>query len=507
MTQLMGRPILGLPSELGARSPLADLLTGVRTALFTLAVVTLPILALWLVDPHAEDTAAGAFRLACGLWLLGHGGPMARGAEGVPVTVTPLLLTLIGAVLLHRAGRRIGRRTLRRGRARRRACQALCAGYLVVAGVAVTQCSAPEAPLRAEPLPDLLAVALLAAASLWLGTRSAPEGSGAAVTAVMARRVPMGAAGAAGEADEVDEIGWELDQGEEGDRDGPGEGGAAAGWWRAVRWPGWATPVGAWPVVGRAVGGWLLGMTAAGGTVLTAAVVVGGAGTSALTLGGGTSGYLGLLLACALLLPNAVLWAATYALGPGFAVGTGTVVAPTGTRLGALPDFPLLALVPGAGHAGGGGDGTAAGVVAGLGWGVVACGLPLLAAALPALLVGRAAAGGERRWGVVATATAGCGVAVGGAVAAAGAAWAAGGALAARRMSELGPVPWQAGAAAGAWLLGVGVPGALVVRWWLTRAGAEAHAPSGSTGRIWGARVRVGVYRAVVWAAGAGQRT
>jgi hypothetical protein len=44
--------------------------------------------------------------------------------------------------------------------------------------------------------------------------------------------------------------------------------------------------------------------------------------------------------------PNAVIWAISFALGPGFAVGAGTVVAPTGAALGQLPAFPLLAALP-----------------------------------------------------------------------------------------------------------------------------------------------------------------
>ncbi|WP_211220974.1 DUF6350 family protein [Nocardioides insulae] len=54
-------------------------------------------------------------------------------------------------------------------------------------------------------------------------------------------------------------------------------------------------------------------------------------------------------LICVLLLPNAVLFASSYLLGPGFAVGAGTVVAPGAVSLGALPLFPLLAALPDAG--------------------------------------------------------------------------------------------------------------------------------------------------------------
>jgi hypothetical protein len=53
-----------------------------------------------------------------------------------------------------------------------------------------------------------------------------------------------------------------------------------------------------------------------------------------------------LLLAQLAYAPNAIIWAVAYALGPGFAFGAGTVVAPTGSALGALPVFPMLAALP-----------------------------------------------------------------------------------------------------------------------------------------------------------------
>jgi hypothetical protein len=45
-------------------------------------------------------------------------------------------------------------------------------------------------------------------------------------------------------------------------------------------------------------------------------------------------------------LPNAVLFAGSYLLGPGFAVGTATVASPTAVVLGPVPMFPLLAALP-----------------------------------------------------------------------------------------------------------------------------------------------------------------
>jgi hypothetical protein len=52
---------------------------------------------------------------------------------------------------------------------------------------------------------------------------------------------------------------------------------------------------------------------------------------------------------CVLVTPNATLFGGSYLLGPGFAVGTHTLVTPTAVVLGPLPMFPLLAALPDAG--------------------------------------------------------------------------------------------------------------------------------------------------------------
>ncbi len=46
------------------------------------------------------------------------------------------------------------------------------------------------------------------------------------------------------------------------------------------------------------------------------------------------------------LVPNAIAFAGSYLLGPGFAVGTATLVSPTVVAIGPVPLFPLLAALP-----------------------------------------------------------------------------------------------------------------------------------------------------------------
>jgi len=67
----------------------------------------------------------------------------------------------------------------------------------------------------------------------------------------------------------------------------------------------------------------------------------------------GPGGAALLLLAQLAYAPNAIIWAVAYTLGPGFAFGTGTVIAPTGSVLGAVPVFPMLAALPSGARPGG----------------------------------------------------------------------------------------------------------------------------------------------------------
>ena len=46
------------------------------------------------------------------------------------------------------------------------------------------------------------------------------------------------------------------------------------------------------------------------------------------------------------LLPDLVIWTATWFVGPGFAIGTGSQVSPLGTALGPLPALPILGALP-----------------------------------------------------------------------------------------------------------------------------------------------------------------
>ncbi len=86
----------------------------------------------------------------------------------------------------------------------------------------------------------------------------------------------------------------------------------------------------------------------AGAGVAGLAVATGGAEASDM-IGAYRTGVLGqanVTLVSLGYAPNAAVWAASYLLGPGFAVGTDTVVRSSEVTLGALPAVPLLAGLP-----------------------------------------------------------------------------------------------------------------------------------------------------------------
>ncbi|MFJ2355993.1 DUF6350 family protein [Frigoribacterium sp. NPDC087798] len=61
---------------------------------------------------------------------------------------------------------------------------------------------------------------------------------------------------------------------------------------------------------------------------------------------GGFLGGLALTLGQLALLPDVVVWAASWLVGPGFAIGTGSSISPLGTAVGPMPAIPFLGALP-----------------------------------------------------------------------------------------------------------------------------------------------------------------
>jgi hypothetical protein len=111
------------------------------------------------------------------------------------------------------------------------------------------------------------------------------------------------------------------------------------------RWPRWASDI------ARGVLGAQLVMLIAGSAVVVSGLIRHMSRVVELTnvLNAGIAGGLALVVLQLALAPNAAVWAASYALGAGFSIGSSSVVAPAGTELGMVPGLPLLGALPASG--------------------------------------------------------------------------------------------------------------------------------------------------------------
>ncbi|MEU6770983.1 DUF6350 family protein [Streptomyces sp. NPDC046759] len=407
------------------------------------------LMVLWVSSPYPDSGPGGALHVAAALWLLAHGVELIRtetlSGALLPVGVSPLLLLLLPVWLVYRAARDavdapadadgpppVPARTVWTG---------VVLGYLVVGGAVALYCGGaelrPRWPWVTVCLP--LVAAGSAAAGVWsaYGCPREPVLRALAVLPEPVRRLVLGA-------DECARLGT------------------------AVRATGAAMAV-------------LLG----GGSLLLGVSMVWhgwAARASFLQLTEGWTGRFAVLLLGVALIPNAAVWAASYALGPGFLLGVGHPVQPFASHPAPLlPPFPLLAAVPDAGV------GTPANWAAGL--------VPAVAGVTAGWFVARGAVGlpepgapAPTRWSAARTAGVTLLTAVLCAAAFALLAEWAGGPLGVSALARFGPVWWQSGGAAGAWTALFALPVAQVVRAW----------------RLWRRRARGGDVPAQGTRAGAG---
>ncbi|MFV2021879.1 DUF6350 family protein [Micromonospora sp. LOL_023] len=192
---------------------------------------------------------------------------------------------------------------------------------------------------------------------------------------------------------------------------------------------------------------------AAGAAAAGLSVAIGG-GDAADTIGvyrAGVAGQAGITVLSMAYAPNATVWAAAYLLGPGFALGADTAVRTSEVTLGSLPAVPLFAGLP---------NGPAGGLSAAL------LALPVLAAMTTGWVLNRrwqpAVGTGQVGWFALLGAAAISGPIAGLLLGMAAAA--SSGPLGAGRLAEIGPVPWQVAAAAGAVVTVAAVAGAAAAR-------------------------------------------
>ncbi|HEY0718487.1 MAG TPA: DUF6350 family protein [Streptosporangiaceae bacterium] len=354
----------------------------------------------WITAPHASlgNGLPGVLRVAITIWLAAHHVGFTLHGAG-QIGMLPLGLLFIPGALLWRAGRWV----VRTGEV----------GRLAHVGYATLALAVPYA---------LVSGALALAARSSLAAPSLPQ----AVIEPFAVAVVAGGLGGAH---------------------------ALAPWRRLIR----LLPLRSRSVTMGALV--TLGLLAATGAVLAAGSLAAHLGqVRALTdtLSPGPVGSLLLLATQLAYVPNAVVWAIAFCLGPGFAFGAGTVVAPTGAALGILPSFPMLAALP-AGH-----------VPAWLSLAVLAA--PYLAATTGGVLTVRIMPTpileAAPAWGFAS------GAAAGGAVGLLAAL--SGGPLGNGRLAAVGPSGWQVALVA---ILEMGVTAAVAAgaaNWWMLRREPEA---------------------------------
>jgi Family of unknown function (DUF6350) len=372
-----------------------------------LLVLTLLVLAGWIAAPHVGLGLPGVLRTAAALWLVGHHVGFSLHGAG-RIGMLPLGLVALPGALLWRAGRWV----VRKGGVTR----------LAEVGYAALALAVPYA---------LLAGALALASRSSLATPSLPQ---AVVAGFLLALVAGGLGGAR----------------------------ALAPWRRLIQ----LLPPQPRCLVLSSVGA--LTVLIGAGAILAGASLatsIGGFRSVNSALAPGVVGGVLLLLAQIGYVPNAIIWAVCFALGPGFAFGTGTVVAPTGSALGPLPLLPLLAALPSGAHF----------VVPA--WASIAVlSVPYLAGAFGGVLTVRTAPTRAIEvaplWGF------GCGAVTGGAMAVLAAF--AGGPLGSGRLAAVGPSGWQAGLVT---ILEVGVAAAVtagLVNWlWMRREPVTAAVPAG----------------------------
>jgi hypothetical protein len=258
-----------------------------------LAAITLVVLAGWIAAPHANVGLPAVLRTAAALWLVGHHvGFTLRGAGRIGLL--PLGLVLLPGALLWRAGRWVVRASrVRRLRQVGYAALALAVPYSLLTG------------------------------ALALASRSGLESSSLRQSVAYGLLLALVAGGLGGAR-------------------------ALAPWPQLIK----LLPERSRSLV-VAVAGSLAALMAAGALLAGVALAVHLRQSVAMERGlaPGAVGAVLLLLLQVCYVPNAVTWAIAFTLGPGFAFGSGTIVAPTGSALAQLPALPMLAALPPGLHA------------------------------------------------------------------------------------------------------------------------------------------------------------
>jgi len=244
------------------------------------------VTALVLISQVAQTgiVLGSGLKLATQMWLMGQGGIL--DVSGVRITLIPLGLTAIIAVLLHGTAGYAARQAVLEGGAKKGAAVAKVTG-VVAASYAI----------------------IVTIASFLVDGSDLRAASGA--------------------------LGLSLVVGFFGARKG-------ATWDMAKSWPVWAR------AVPRAVGAGVLTALLGGVVVLAAGLIAHRAQIISMTdgLDPGWTGGIVLAFLQLFFIVNIIVWCVSWSYGPGFTLGDGSVVSLMGSQIGLLPAFPLTAALP-----------------------------------------------------------------------------------------------------------------------------------------------------------------
>lgn len=295
-----------LADDLRHRRPLVLVATigGAGAAAVTLLICCAVGVVGWFLTNNGEYGAPhDALRVAALAWLAGHGSGVH--VQGTALTAVPLGLTLLFGWTIWRAGHKVGESI---------------SGHGPDADRIADGARDWTVPAAASLFALSYAVAVIVVGSVVATPATAPSVSGAAVFSVLLCLV-VGVPGIA----------------------------IASG--RAAVWVGLVPE---WLRDGLAVArsmvtGFLLVSLAAFLVSLALNLSTAANVLSQMHASGPTT-FLYVVLSV-IVAPNATLFSGSYLLGPGFAVGTGTLIAPSTVVAGPLPMFPLLAAMPQQTHA------------------------------------------------------------------------------------------------------------------------------------------------------------